>query len=108
MLLYLESHQILDWNYTTEPNEDNFTSTNQINGRVNMALWQSTWRYYSALTECLMMYSSGNKKDYESWEQQGNPGWGFENVLSYFKKSEDNRDELLSASLNNIILLEDL
>lgn len=39
-----------------------------------------------------MVYVRGNKKDYDYWAEQGNPGWDFENVLYYFKKSEDNRN----------------
>ena len=83
-----------NWDYTTEPNDDNITSTNQINGRV---LWPRGKVLGGTSVLNGMIYVRGNKKDYESWEHQGNPGWGFENVLSYFKKSEDNRDELLSA-----------
>lgn len=37
-----------------------------------------------------MMYIRGNPNDYNNWEAMGNPGWGFSNVLPYFKKSEDN------------------
>jgi choline dehydrogenase-like flavoprotein len=37
-----------------------------------------------------MVYIRGNVKDYDNWEAMGNYGWGFRDVLHYFKKSEDN------------------
>lgn len=35
-----------------------------------------------------MIYVRGSDRDYNRWEEAGNPTWGWENVLHYFKKSE--------------------
>ena len=35
-----------------------------------------------------MVYIRGHAADYDRWQQMGNPGWSYENVLPYFKKAE--------------------
>jgi choline dehydrogenase-like flavoprotein len=35
-----------------------------------------------------MLYVRGSPHDYDEWESFGNPGWKFEDVLPFFKKSE--------------------
>ncbi|MDE2613409.1 MAG: GMC family oxidoreductase N-terminal domain-containing protein [Burkholderiales bacterium] len=37
-----------------------------------------------------MIYIRGQREDYEHWAAQGNPGWGWDDVLPYFKRSEHN------------------
>jgi len=37
-----------------------------------------------------MMYSRGHPRDYDQWGQMGAEGWSFDEVLPYFKRSENN------------------
>lgn len=37
-----------------------------------------------------MVYIRGHAEDYNEWEAAGNRGWGYENVLPYFRAMEDN------------------
>ena len=36
------------------------------------------------------IYTRGHPLDYEEWRQAGCTGWGYEDVLPYFRKAEDN------------------
>lgn len=38
------------------------------------------------------MYSRGHRAIYDAWLQAGNPGWGYDDVMPFFKMSEDNKD----------------
>ena len=37
-----------------------------------------------------MVYIRGQAADYDAWAAEGNPGWGFNDLLPYFKRTENN------------------
>jgi choline dehydrogenase len=37
-----------------------------------------------------MVYIRGNRADYDEWAAMGGEGWGYDDVLPYFRRSEDN------------------
>lgn len=40
----------------------------------------------SAINGCIWL--RGSRADYDDWEARGNPGWGFADLLPYFKRAE--------------------
>jgi choline dehydrogenase len=45
-----------------------------------------------------IIYLRGHTDDYDSWAENGNVGWAYENVLPYFKKSESQRGRFKNNS----------
>lgn len=37
-----------------------------------------------------MIYARGHRADYDAWAAEGNAGWGWDDVLPYFKRAEHN------------------
>lgn len=69
-----------DWCYRTEPQDG--VAGRQIDWPRGKVLGGS-----SALNG--LLYVRGQPEDYDRWAELGNEGWGFTEVLPYFKKSED-------------------
>lgn len=45
-----------------------------------------------------MVFDRGSKHDYDRWAALGNEGWGFDDLLPYFKKVLENQT-LISADI---------
>ncbi|MBY5935203.1 GMC family oxidoreductase N-terminal domain-containing protein [Tateyamaria omphalii] len=69
-----------DWAYSTAPQE-------HCNGRQIFWPRGKTLGGSSALNG--MIYVRGHASDYDNWAYAGNAGWSYDDVLPYFKKSED-------------------
>nr|CAD7419158.1 unnamed protein product [Timema poppensis] len=78
----------LDWNYVTEYQEG-FCQAME-NGRC---LWPRGKLLGGTSAINGMIYVRGNRQDYDNWASMGNPEWSYDQVLPYFKKSEDMRIE---------------
>ena len=69
----------LDWGFTTAPQS-------QMNNR---RMWYPQGRTLGGSTSInAMIYIRGHRSDYDHWESLGNRGWGYEDVLPWFRRSE--------------------
>ncbi|EDW51050.1 GM12028 [Drosophila sechellia] len=81
----------LDWAYKTEPSTK--ACLGMQNNRCN---WPRGRVLGGSSVLNYMLYVRGNRHDYDHWASLGNPGWDYDHVLRYFKKSEDNRNPYLA------------
>ncbi|MEI5677161.1 GMC family oxidoreductase [Mesorhizobium sp. CGMCC 1.15528] len=70
------------WNYKTEPEPG-------ANGRVMHVPQGKTLGGSSSVNA--MIYIRGQAEDYDAWRDAGCPGWGYEDVLPVFRRSEANQ-----------------
>jgi choline dehydrogenase len=78
--LYTQNNPRTDWCYKTEPEDG-------LNGR---ALDYPRGRVLGGCSSINgMIYMRGQARDYDQWRQLGNAGWAWDDVLPYFKRSED-------------------
>ena len=79
--LYCIGNPKVDWGFKTEPESG-------LNGRAIDYPRGKVLGGCSSING--MIYMRGQARDYDHWAQLGNPGWGWDDVLPYFLKSEDN------------------
>ncbi|CAG9792533.1 unnamed protein product [Diatraea saccharalis] len=75
----------IDWDYSTEPNGKSCLAR-----PGERCSWPRGKVMGGSSSINSMAYIRGNKVDYDEWAALGNPGWSYENVLPFFKKSEHN------------------
>ncbi|MEC8116327.1 MAG: choline dehydrogenase [Pseudomonadota bacterium] len=77
---YKTMYSSLSWGYDTEP--EAALGGRRVHWPRGKVLGGS-----SAING--LVYMRGQPEDYDQWRQLGNVGWGWEDVLPYFKRAED-------------------
>ena len=78
--LYCHGNPRVDWGFET-------TKEAGLNGRALQYPRGKTLGGCSSING--MIYMRGQARDYDLWRQLGNPGWGWDDILPYFKAHED-------------------
>ncbi len=75
----LFKEKTVNWMYQTEPEPG-------LNGRT---VFQPRGKVLGGSSSINgLLYVRGQHEDYDRWRQRGNEGWGFDDVLPYFRKAE--------------------
>ncbi len=69
----------ITWQFTTEPEPE-------LNNR--RIVWPRGKVLGGSSAINGLVYIRGQKQDFDQWRQLGNPGWSYDDVLPYFRKSE--------------------
>ena len=78
--LYTINNPRTDWCYKIEPDPG-------LNGR---SIGYARGKVLGGCSSInAMIYMRGQRSDYDHWVELGNPGWSWDDVLSYFKRTED-------------------
>ncbi|CAH0402791.1 unnamed protein product [Chilo suppressalis] len=73
-----------NWNYFTEPQKSGCRGM-----RAGRCAWPRGKVVGGSSVLHSMMHTRGNRRDYDRWAANGNPGWNYKSVLKYFKRSEN-------------------
>lgn len=83
MYAYLQKNPTSDWGYAVRK-----TSLAGRSTRTGIP-WPRGKMIGGSGSIDYLSYTRGNSRDYDQWQELGNPSWGWtDNVLEYFKKSE--------------------
>jgi len=73
----------INWAYNTEP---------QVHLHGRSLYWPRGKVLGGSSSINAMCYCRGHRKDYDGWAESGAPGWSFDEVLPWFRKSEDQEE----------------
>lgn len=90
--LYLHKSK-MDWKYRTQPQP---TACQAMKDK--RCCWTRGKVLGGSSVLNTMLYIRGNKRDFDQWADFGNPGWSYEDILPYFRKSEDQRNPYLARN----------
>ncbi|MBB5047266.1 choline dehydrogenase-like flavoprotein [Rhodopseudomonas rhenobacensis] len=82
-LAFMVPSKLNNWHFQTVPQRG-------LNGRIGYQPRGKGLGGSSAINA--MVYIRGHKSDYDHWASLGNAGWSYDDVLPYFKRSENNSD----------------
>lgn len=79
-IISLMRSRVFNWKYYTEPQRN-------LNGR--RLFWPRGKTLGGSSSINAQCYTRGNPADYDHWAELGNRGWGYRDLLPYFRKSEN-------------------
>ncbi len=83
-----------DWKFHSESSE-----IANLALKDNRAKWPRGKELGGSSMLNMALHIRGHPGDYDEWEQMGNEGWGYKDVLQYFKKSEEFNGEVVDKEL---------
>ncbi|HSD61796.1 MAG TPA: choline dehydrogenase [Burkholderiales bacterium] len=79
-ILWLMHSRRLNWRYYTAPQ-------GKLGGR--RLFWPRGKTLGGSSSSNAMCYTRGHPADYDAWRDQGNPGWGYADLLPHFRRAEN-------------------
>ncbi|XP_011568408.3 glucose dehydrogenase [FAD, quinone]-like [Plutella xylostella] len=95
-LFFENFHSRNDWGYRTEPEKNACLSS-----KNHQCYWPRGKTLGGSSSINGMFYVRGHRADFDEWESLGNKGWGYDQILPYFIKSERLTDDTMNDDEKN-------
>lgn len=86
MVQFLQRNSVVDWAYQTQP-----SNSSCMGMKHNRCNWPRGKVMGGSSVLNYMIYTRGNRQDYDRWANLGAEGWAFDDLLPYFQKLENSR-----------------